>query len=764
MCIAVACQDVQYRYVNTKENPADLATRGATVSELKADTLWFEGPQFLKTPTLWPPGLQPIDILNLAPEIEATTFTCSKLLTPEPITTDSSTIDVRKFSKWNILIHSVILFLQFIAILSFKCKIKIKTTKDFTTSGSTSKRQKAIRLLIKEAQKRQPPPIQSQKKYRMFLDKEELWRCKHRVSNNAEFELHPYYLPPNDHLTTLIILYNHEKLHHSGIPATVAKLEQQFTIPKTRQTVKKVLKKHCMVCRRYQAKPYRQPDMPPLPTERVTQEKPFFRTGLDYFGHLWIKTTGEPQKVWVLLLTCFCTRAVHLEMVPDMTTLAFLRAFSRFTARKGQPHFLLSDNATQFHLASTLINGNVNSLQQKLTDKNITWTFIPALSPWQGGIYERMVGIVKTNLRKAIGRNMLTYDELNTVLCESENIVNSRPLTHVDSDGDNFTLKPCNFLFPLESYSTAETINTSDDDEWHPTKSTTTLLEILTRPVNALYSLELGVCKAELTTPPPDREKPASPTTTSATSDSQQPISDGPAARTRSRLQKARTNLSLLTMICLLLCQISNVHGDVGRCKEINGKVLQIIPSCIEAGIRILQVTGDKKCWIPIVCRGGKNPKHPASCSSRCSCPSWATDCSFYNGTETAISKIDYPPLKEALKKHTFEICSTNRTDKCSSNQQKIVAHKIQLFDGNEVIVKTFHLTTADVSKEDKPKCIGQGTITGTSKYCALNQCAPSGTQFCYFDQSPITYLVLDKLHIPIKAWGHHEIIFYGPK
>lgn len=77
----------------------------------------------------------------------------------------------------------------------------------------------------------------------------------------------------------------------------------------------------------------------------------------------------------------------------------------------------------------------------------IHWNFITELSPWMGGFYERLVGIVKRNLRKSIGRLCLTRIQLETLVIEVEAVVNSRPLVYVGEDiSSDKALTPADFL------------------------------------------------------------------------------------------------------------------------------------------------------------------------------------------------------------------------------------------------------------------------------------------------------------------------------
>uniref|UniRef100_A0A915BVD3 DUF5641 domain-containing protein n=1 Tax=Parascaris univalens TaxID=6257 RepID=A0A915BVD3_PARUN len=77
----------------------------------------------------------------------------------------------------------------------------------------------------------------------------------------------------------------------------------------------------------------------------------------------------------------------------------------------------------------------------------INWRFITPFAPWQGGVYERLVGLTKTAFRKAVGRRLLDGEEFKTLVVECEAIVNSRPLTYVDSASERI-LRPVDFLRP----------------------------------------------------------------------------------------------------------------------------------------------------------------------------------------------------------------------------------------------------------------------------------------------------------------------------
>ena len=239
---------------------------------------------------------------------------------------------------------------------------------------------------------------------------------------------------------------------HAGVSQTLSLIRHRFWIPQGRSAVRKVLRS-CTVCRRHESGPYKMPLMPPLPAERVSESPPFTCTGVDYFGPLFIKRNKNREKVWVCLYTCLVTRAVHLEMMYDMSTQQFLLGFRRFIARHGKPKKVISDNAAQFKLASDTIYslwGKIlteDDVISYATNQNIHWDFNVELAPWMGGFYERLVGMVKRSLRKALGKACLTSEHLLTLLKEAEAVINSRPLTYVGDDIHSFmTLTPAHFL------------------------------------------------------------------------------------------------------------------------------------------------------------------------------------------------------------------------------------------------------------------------------------------------------------------------------
>lgn len=157
-------------------------------------------------------------------------------------------------------------------------------------------------------------------------------------------------LDRKSHLALLLVRHTHEVNHHSGPTSLVALLGTEFLIVGIARLAKQI-SRACIVCRKLYGHPSQQL-MAPLPADRVNPAPPFFITGIDFAGPFPARVgkVRNPTrlKVYVCVFVCFVTKAVHLELVMDLTTAAFLAALKRFAARRGQPRTIYSDNGTNF--------------------------------------------------------------------------------------------------------------------------------------------------------------------------------------------------------------------------------------------------------------------------------------------------------------------------------------------------------------------------------------------------------------------------------
>ena len=209
---------------------------------------------------------------------------------------------------------------------------------------------------------------------------------------------------------------------HGGTAETLACLRETYWLPKGRQIIKQLISR-CFTCRYLQTKTHKYPGPPVLPAYRVNHSTPFAAVGVDYSGYIMITSPEKTNsKYYFCLFTCAATRAIHLELARDMTTVTFLHLFRRFIARRSCPSIIVSDNGKYFSTSANFIMKLQNdpSVQEFLQERKIEWKFIPPRSPWMGGFYECLVGVVKRALRLALFRKNVSEDELHTLLAEIE--------------------------------------------------------------------------------------------------------------------------------------------------------------------------------------------------------------------------------------------------------------------------------------------------------------------------------------------------------
>ena len=154
---------------------------------------------------------------------------------------------------------------------------------------------------------------------RLFLDKDGFIRCGGRIHNAPLDQLakFPYLLAPKHPFTSLIVYSTHEKHFHAGVDSTLTAIRQEYWIPTARQYIRMLLW-NCTTCKRHIGKPY------PVHTCDVA---PFTVTGVDFMGTLYVRQNQSEHKVYIYLFTCATSRAIHLEVVTDLSTYTFLLAF-----------------------------------------------------------------------------------------------------------------------------------------------------------------------------------------------------------------------------------------------------------------------------------------------------------------------------------------------------------------------------------------------------------------------------------------------------
>ncbi|KAK6764389.1 hypothetical protein RB195_024639 [Necator americanus] len=258
---------------------------------------------------------------------------------------------------------------------------------------------------------------------------------------------------PNTELYRLIILEAHGP-YHNTTGHTIAEVRQQYWIPRFREQVKKCMRS-CVPCQKMNNLPYRYPEMANLSSRRVTKTRSFENIGLDYFCPITVHDDHkERTNVYGCIFTSCVTCLIHLEIESDGTTEKFLNAFRIFVARRGKPRLVTYDNAPTLILESQILNDSLTDtstnedIVRNMSNQMIEWKHNIPYSPWKGGFYGSLIKSVKQALFKAIGKRILTIDQLHTFLVEIEGCLNCRPLIYQEDDINDalLPLRPIDFV------------------------------------------------------------------------------------------------------------------------------------------------------------------------------------------------------------------------------------------------------------------------------------------------------------------------------
>ena len=329
-------------------NPADLPSRGMSMSELQVSRLWRFGPDWLSL------GSTPNDLPDMpeecSHELKASAKKVHNLVATEARRTIGEVIECGQFSSFRNLVRVTAYVLRAVRMFKKKC-----AHEGDNSSLSTEELSDAESRWIKDSQ----AGLTHGKSFdslrlqlNLFLDEGGHWRCGGRLAN-ADIPYSTKYplLLPRDHpVTPLIVDDAHRRVLHNGVRETLTEVRRKFWIVKGRSLVRGILHQ-CRTCRRFEGGPFPAPPPPPLPVCRVKDDPAFTYTGVDYAGPLLIRTEGSSKtgKVWICLFTCFVTRAVHLDIVLDMSTETFIRCLKRFAARRGLPQRFISRRLRQPH-------------------------------------------------------------------------------------------------------------------------------------------------------------------------------------------------------------------------------------------------------------------------------------------------------------------------------------------------------------------------------------------------------------------------------
>jgi transposase InsO family protein len=272
-----------------------------------------------------------------------------------------------------------------------------------------------------------------------FIDEDGLLRVGGRLRHTPAqgFCLHPVIVSHKHRVAELIARHYHN-IAHLGTEWVVSHIREKFWLTHIRSIVRKV-RYDCRICRRLFGAPLEQ-KMADLPAFRTNPgDPPFSVVGIDCFGNFTVKRGRSNVKRYGCIFCCLATRAVHLEVLDSMDTSSLLNALRRFMARRGTPKKIVTDNGTNF----------VGGRREMFSLRNdVEWVFQTPHASHMSGAWERLIRTVRKVLAGMMPcRINLSDDALQTLFCEVERMVNSRPITKVSEDvSDGSALTPNHLL------------------------------------------------------------------------------------------------------------------------------------------------------------------------------------------------------------------------------------------------------------------------------------------------------------------------------
>lgn len=385
----------EWHHVGTKENPADLASRGATTRELVESQLWWKGPAYLSSVNILPLKTEVEPVPDEDQEVKKSMVHSSTVKKPEFADLPER---LEYFSDWHRARKAVALCRRYLARLKDR---KVDPTKPLTVEEIND----TEKIILREIQRKDLSAAYTPLKqmaaypkdkgdarqrrdtmkgvtnlYRLdpYISSDNLLRVGGRIRRaNIPKELaHPIILP-DGHVPRLIVEFFHRKSAHSGKTTTLNEVRAAgYWILRGRSLVSSIIHK-CVTCRKLRF-PTEIQKMADLPVDRLEPAAPFTYTGVDYFGPFYIKEGRSERKRWGCLFTCLVTRAVHIEVANSLTTDSFIFAYRRLVGRRGPVRTLRSDRGTNFvgakaELAAALAEMDQQKIKRELLLDSCDW-------------------------------------------------------------------------------------------------------------------------------------------------------------------------------------------------------------------------------------------------------------------------------------------------------------------------------------------------------------------------------------------------------
>lgn len=453
--------ECRWRHVRSKDNPSDYVSRGLTSYELINSDVWWNGPQYLQNPNLNLDMFNYEPISQILPEEKKVLIVSKSQQFPHEYLANY----FDRFSDFIKIQRTVAMCLRF----ANNC---FPRNKKLQGALKVVELQNSLNVIIKILQSKyfsqELHDLKHNKVLRNkhlkglcpFLDEIGIMRVGGRLSNaNIPYsQMHPILLPSKCHVVNLMLKKEHLRLYHGGPQLVLTSFRTRFWPLNALRAIKRIIH-NCITCFRFQAKGAEQ-IMASLPKDRITISRPFLKVGVDFAGYFYLKTSNlkrSPKtKAYIAIFVCMITKCVHIELVSGLSTECFLLTLKRFIARRGNPAIIYSDNAKNFLGSRNKLKElydffkskeNSKTIEDFLSKNETKWKFIPPQSPHWGGIWEAAIKSTKYHIMRTIGETLLNFEEFTTVLATIESILNSRPLTVLSNDPNDFNpLTPAHFL------------------------------------------------------------------------------------------------------------------------------------------------------------------------------------------------------------------------------------------------------------------------------------------------------------------------------
>ena len=318
--------NVRIGYVKSKDNPADIATRGISIKDLINCKMWWEGPAFMANS-----DNLPVQIYEIDDDIQSAVVNKekgSKILHEVALT---STNDIMSQTLVDINEERFSSYCKLIRVTAWCNRFMKNFIKGCVNQGNlrADEIEEAATIWTKCIQRKNFVELFScldnNKRHSLynlgvFEDTDGILKCKGRFQNMERNSL--ILLPKHVHYTKLIIMAAHRRMLHAGVAQTLAEIRESSWIIQGRSAVRKVLRQ-CLICIHWEGGPFKTPPFAPLPEYVVCSDNriPFMFVGIDYLGPLFVNDGNNREKNWIGLFTCLNIRAIHLELIENMSAL-----------------------------------------------------------------------------------------------------------------------------------------------------------------------------------------------------------------------------------------------------------------------------------------------------------------------------------------------------------------------------------------------------------------------------------------------------------